>query len=77
MLTLKHLKAVLEAQDGQNASFLAPLHLSKEWTQINERVYFVVKAETHNHPTAISPYPGAATGVSYVFRVLSSYLCCI
>nr|MCH9758753.1 phosphoribosylformylglycinamidine synthase [Pseudomonadota bacterium] len=25
-------------------------------------VYVVAKAETHNHPTAISPYPGAATG---------------
>ena len=21
-----------------------------------------IKVETHNHPTAISPYPGAATG---------------
>lgn len=48
MLTLENFKAVLEAQEGQNASFLAPLHLSKEWTQINERVYYVVKAETHN-----------------------------
>lgn len=25
-------------------------------------LYIVAKAETHNHPTAISPYPGAATG---------------
>ena len=25
-------------------------------------VYIVAKAETHNHPTAISPHPGAATG---------------
>ena len=22
----------------------------------------LLKVETHNHPTAISPYPGAATG---------------
>src|SRR6185503_14962211 len=25
-------------------------------------VHTVMKCETHNHPTAISPYPGAATG---------------
>ena len=25
-------------------------------------LYIVAKAETHNHPTAVSPYPGAATG---------------
>ncbi len=24
--------------------------------------HFVIKCETHNHPTAISPFPGAATG---------------
>ncbi|MBU3724454.1 MAG: phosphoribosylformylglycinamidine synthase [Burkholderiaceae bacterium] len=27
-----------------------------------EMVHTVLKAETHNHPTAISPFPGAATG---------------
>ncbi|MCY3769172.1 MAG: phosphoribosylformylglycinamidine synthase [Gammaproteobacteria bacterium] len=27
-----------------------------------ERVHFTAKVETHNHPTAISPYPGASTG---------------
>ena len=54
-LTLTYLKAVLDAQEGQNASFFAPLHSSKEWTQINERMYYVIKAESHNHPTAISP----------------------
>ena len=25
-------------------------------------IYVLMKVETHNHPTAISPYPGAATG---------------
>src|SRR4051812_20939150 len=25
-------------------------------------IHFLCKVETHNHPTAISPYPGAATG---------------
>ena len=28
----------------------------------NEPVHIVTKVETHNHPTAISPYPGASTG---------------
>ena len=27
-----------------------------------EKTHLVVKCETHNHPTAISPFPGAATG---------------
>ena len=29
---------------------------------IKEDGFYIIKAETHNHPTAISPYPGAATG---------------
>ena len=28
----------------------------------NEDVHVLMKVETHNHPTAISPFPGAATG---------------
>ena len=28
----------------------------------DEDVHILMKVETHNHPTAISPYPGAATG---------------
>ena len=28
----------------------------------------VLKAETHNHPTAVSPFPGAATGVGGEIR---------
>ncbi|MCK5849284.1 MAG: phosphoribosylformylglycinamidine synthase [Kiritimatiellae bacterium] len=31
-------------------------------------VDMVMKVETHNHPTAISPYPGAATGVGGEIR---------
>ncbi len=27
-----------------------------------EPMHILMKVETHNHPTAISPYPGAATG---------------
>ncbi|CUS47240.1 MAG: phosphoribosylformylglycinamidine synthase PurL [Idiomarinaceae bacterium HL-53] len=33
-----------------------------EYRYHNEPVHILMKVETHNHPTAISPYPGAATG---------------
>lgn len=28
----------------------------------DEKTHTVFKVETHNHPTAISPFPGASTG---------------
>ncbi|MCS3460141.1 phosphoribosylformylglycinamidine synthase [Aeromonas sp. BIGb0445] len=33
-----------------------------EYQYHQERVDILMKVETHNHPTAISPFPGAATG---------------
>jgi len=33
-----------------------------EYRLIAEPVHTVMKVETHNHPTAIAPFPGAATG---------------
>ena len=51
--------AVLE---GENGSFLAPKRYTGEWAQTREQVHYLVKVETHNHPTAVSPFPGAATG---------------
>jgi phosphoribosylformylglycinamidine synthase len=33
-----------------------------------EPTHFVIKCETHNHPTAISPFPGAATGAGGEIR---------
>ena len=33
-----------------------------------EPLHIVAKVETHNHPTAISPFPGAATGTGGEFR---------
>lgn len=33
-----------------------------------EPTHILMKVETHNHPTAISPYPGAATGVGGEIR---------
>ena len=51
--------AVLEGHEG---SHWAPNAQTGEWTQTKEQVHFLAKVETHNHPTAVSPYPGAATG---------------
>src|ERR1700733_7354887 len=35
---------------------------------VTEPIDIVVKVETHNHPTAISPFPGAATGAGGEIR---------
>lgn len=34
----------------------------RRYGYIPEEVHLIAKVETHNHPTAISPHPGAATG---------------
>ncbi|PQE28081.1 phosphoribosylformylglycinamidine synthase protein [Rutstroemia sp. NJR-2017a WRK4] len=47
---------------GEMASFWAPEYSTGSWKQTPEIVHFLAKVETHNHPTAISPFPGAATG---------------
>jgi phosphoribosylformylglycinamidine synthase len=33
-----------------------------EYAAHDEDIHLLCKVETHNHPTAISPFPGAATG---------------
>lgn len=35
---------------------------SHEYGEVSEPIHILCKVETHNHPTAISPFPGAATG---------------
>ncbi len=35
---------------------------TRQFEYSDEPVHIVMKVETHNHPTAISPFPGAATG---------------
>ncbi|KAI5307374.1 hypothetical protein KEM56_005227 [Ascosphaera pollenicola] len=47
---------------GEEAGFWTPNPVNGEWNLIKEAVHFLAKVETHNHPTAVSPYPGAATG---------------
>ncbi len=41
---------------------------SRRYEYVRDTVDLVMKVETHNHPTAISPYPGAATGVGGEIR---------
>ncbi|KAL8921706.1 MAG: hypothetical protein Q9208_005635 [Pyrenodesmia sp. 3 TL-2023] len=42
--------------------YWAPDYSSGTWALHKEEVQPLIKVETHNHPTAISPFPGAATG---------------
>ncbi len=35
---------------------------------VEDEMHFLMKVETHNHPTAISPFPGAATGAGGEIR---------
>lgn len=55
--------AVLEgATESEGALFWAPNPETQVWEATQEPVHIVAKVETHNHPTAVSPFPGAATG---------------
>jgi len=51
--------AVMEGPIGRR--FL-PAPASGEYGYVEEPIDILMKVETHNHPTAISPFPGAATG---------------
>ena len=56
--------AILE---GKVAVRFYPNH-SLAYEGREEKTHTVVKVETHNHPTAISPFPGAATGAGGEIR---------
>jgi phosphoribosylformylglycinamidine synthase len=51
--------AVIEGPRGRR--FFAPA-ATREYRWQAEPVDILLKVETHNHPTAISPFPGASTG---------------
>jgi phosphoribosylformylglycinamidine synthase len=44
------------------ARFLVKPGSAAEYEVVHEPAHVLMKVETHNHPTAISPFPGAATG---------------
>ena len=48
--------------EGPMGYVFTPDFKTNEWKLIQENVFTLVKVETHNHPTAVSPFPGAATG---------------
>ena len=47
---------------GSAATWFFPDAENHRYQAVEECVDILMKVETHNHPTAISPYPGAATG---------------
>ncbi|GAA3525803.1 phosphoribosylformylglycinamidine synthase [Zobellella aerophila] len=47
---------------GSPAGRFFPSPATNEYLYHQEDIHILMKVETHNHPTAISPYPGAATG---------------
>ncbi len=57
--------AVIAGSDGKR--FMAD-PADGRWRGVAERVDFAIKVETHNHPTAIAPWPGAATGAGGEIR---------
>ncbi len=54
-------------QGAQGTRFAANPETGRYET-VDERIDFLAKVETHNHPTAISPDPGAATGAGGEIR---------
>lgn len=53
---------------GYSAPRFFPAPNTNSWQQVEEPVHILMKVETHNHPTAIAPYQGAATGAGGEIR---------
>ena len=47
---------------GHKADWFLPHLDDQKYRRFHDEIHTMMKVETHNHPTAISPYPGAATG---------------
>jgi phosphoribosylformylglycinamidine synthase len=54
--------------EGGSATRFFPDPLTHRYSGKREPVDILMKVETHNHPTAISPFPGAATGAGGEIR---------
>lgn len=48
--------------EGANTQVFIRNPMTGEYAYTEEAAHLLMKVETHNHPTAISPFPGAATG---------------
>ncbi|HET7675077.1 MAG TPA: phosphoribosylformylglycinamidine synthase [Gammaproteobacteria bacterium] len=53
---------------GQPGARFFPAPASDVYGYVEEDVHLLMKVETHNHPTAIAPFPGAATGAGGEIR---------
>src|SRR6202789_2914789 len=53
---------------GANATRFFPDPLTQRYGGAKEPIDILMKVETHNHPPAISPFPGAATGAGGEIR---------
>jgi phosphoribosylformylglycinamidine synthase len=55
---------------GQRTERFYPQNIKNEHTYgfVQEAMHYLMKVETHNHPTAISPFAGAATGAGGEIR---------
>jgi phosphoribosylformylglycinamidine synthase len=53
---------------GANATRFFADPLTQRYSGAREPIDILMKVETHNHPTAISPFPGAATGAGGEIR---------
>ncbi len=53
---------------GHEAGRFYPNPESKEYAYHQENIHLLMKVETHNHPTAIAPFPGAGTGAGGEIR---------
>ncbi|SDG88457.1 phosphoribosylformylglycinamidine synthase [Pseudomonas benzenivorans] len=47
---------------GHRAGRFFPNAETRQYGAVEEPVHILMKVETHNHPTAIAPFPGASTG---------------
>lgn len=54
--------------EGYAAAVFRPADTGYHYTFNHRQTHLVCKVETHNHPTAISPYSGASTGVGGEIR---------
>lgn len=53
---------------GQSDQYFTANPFHHQYERLQTKQHYVVKVETHNHPTGISPFPGAATGVGGEIR---------
>ncbi len=53
---------------GHEAGRFFPWPDSGEYVYCQEPIHLLMKVETHNHPTAIAPFPGAGTGAGGEIR---------